>query len=377
MTYQEGFSKNAHALQVGVSLPGLTSEERAAFQSGQAEFVAAESVAEGLGPVFNGTSCVGCHSTPTVGGAGLIRDTRIGTLTNGTFNGLGNLGGSLLQKQGIGAINGCNVVGEVVPAAATIVADRRPTPLFGMGLVEATPDETFSALAQAQSGNDAGVSGRVNLVPDLVSGGMRVGRFGWKAATSNLVQQAAAAYLNEMGITTSLFPADSCPQGDCTQQACDGVPGIEDDGEGVMAFATFMRFLAAPPEAKLTGQARAGENSFQQLGCATCHVATLTTGSSSVAALDHVSFHPYSDFLLHDMGALGDGIVQGQATGTEMRTAPLWGVSQQPFFLHDGRAATLAEAILAHDGEARTARERFTALDSHNQQKVLDFLSAL
>jgi len=365
------------ALALGDALPNLTPAQAAAFAAGRDEFMEAESVADGLGPVFNGTSCVSCHSAPVVGGAGTTRDTRIGTLINGVFNGLVNQGGSLLQSQGIGAVNGCNVQGEVVPPSATIVTLRRPTPLFGLGLLDATPDQTFLDLAAAQTGDPDGVSGRPNMVADVVVGGTRVGRFGWKAATPNLTQQAAAAYFNEMGITTSFFPADPCPQGDCNQQACDGVPGLEDAGDGVDAFATFMRFLAPPPVPTLTGQARAGAAFFGQLGCATCHVPSLTTGASPVAALDHVSYAPYSDFLLHDMGALGDGIVQGQATGAEMRTAPLWGVSAQPFFLHDGRATTLTAAILAHDGEARTARDRFAALEAPNQQMVLSFLAAL
>lgn len=365
------------ALVLGDALPNLTAAQLTAFDAGRDEFMEAESVADGLGPVFNGTSCVSCHSAPVVGGAGTTRDTRIGTTLNGVFNGLANLGGSLLQSQGIGAVNGCNVQGEVVPPAATIVTLRRPTPLFGMGLIDATPDQTFLDLATAQAGNPDGVSGRANLVADVVVGGTRVGRFGWKAATPNLTQQAAAAYFNEMGITTSFFPSDPCPQGDCNQQSCDGVAGLEDAGDGVDAFATFMRFLAPPPVEALTGQARAGAALFEQIGCATCHAPSLTTGANAIAALDHVTYAPYSDFLLHDMGALGDGIVQGQATGAEMRTAPLWGVSHQPFFLHDGRATTLAAAVLAHDGEARAARDRFAALQAPNRQMILDFLGAL
>ncbi len=362
---------------VGDSLPGLTADQQSAFDEGRTEFAAVESVTDGLGPVFNGNSCGACHAQPAVGGAGSTLDTRIGTLIDGAFNGLTNLGGSLLQAQGIGAVNGCDVRGETVPATATIVALRRPPPLFGMGLVDATPDQTFLDLATSQMNDPDGVSGRVNEVADLVNGGTSVGRFGWKAATPNLTQQSAAAYNNEMGITTSLFPADPCPQGDCSQQGCDGVPGIEDDGSGVSAFATFIQFLAPPPVPKLTGAAQAGFNSFVHIGCATCHVPSLTTGPNSIAALDRVTYAPYSDFLLHDMGTLGDGIVQGQAAGTEMRTAPLWGVSSQPFFLHDGRAATLADAILSHDGEAKAARDRFAALDQHNRQKIVAFLNAL
>ncbi len=155
------------------------------------------------------------------------------------------------------------------------------------------------------------------------------------------------------------------------------MPGIEDTDGGVGKFADFMTFLAPPPAHAFTLVALAGGIEFAALGCATCHVATLTTGPNATVALDRVTFHPYSDFLLHDMGSLGDGIAQGSAGPRVMRTAPLWGVSSQPIYLHDGRAHTLEEAILAHDGEASAARKRYAKLNPLERQALLAFLNSL
>ena len=180
-----------------------------------------------------------------------------------------------------------------------------------------------------------------------------------------------------MGITTPLFPEENCPQGDCALLACDPVPGVDDDLEDVGKLRDFMTFLAPPPPAGPAFAGYPGSRVFAELGCASCHVPSLTTGASPVAALDRRSLQPYSDFLLHDMGSLGDGIVQGQATGTEMRTAPLWGLRLVTSFLHDGRARTVEEAILAHDGQARQARDRFAALSWYEKAKVVAFLRSL
>jgi CxxC motif-containing protein (DUF1111 family) len=195
---------------------------------------------------------------------------------------------------------------------------------------------------------------------------------------ASLATFSGDAYINEMGITNPVFPAENCPQGDCSLlAACDTVPELEDGGADVVAFTDFMTLLAPPPAPTLTATARAGQNHFEHIGCNDCHVESLKTGASAVAALDHATFQPYSDFLLHDMGALGDGIVQNGAGGRDMRTAPLWGLSRQPRFLHDGRATTLTAAIAAHDGQAAGARNRFAALSAPEQAQLIDFLNAL
>ena len=361
----------------GDPLPGLGPDDQARFTAGKAEFEADETPEEGLGPVFNDTSCARCHLAPATGGGSAVLETRFGALVDGRFDPLAALGGSLLQAKGIGVAGACEYVAEVVPPAATVVSLRRSVPLFGLGLVDAVPERTFQDVARYQASRWPGQAGRVGRVPDLARGRLAVGRFGWKAQVPTLHQFAGDAYLNEMGVTNPEFPDESCPNGDCALLACNPLPTLNDDGAGVTAFADFMTLLAPPPRRRLDAQALAGRQLFEATGCARCHWATLRTGPSAVPSLDGVTFHPYSDFLLHEMGSLGDGVELGAAHGGEFRTAPLWGVSRSTRFLHDGRAATLAEAILAHDGQARRARERYAALSAGDQQALLAFLDAL
>lgn len=263
-----------------------------------------------------------------------------------------------------------------MPAAATITVRRRTTPLFGLGLVDATPDSDFIAAA-AQQARGGGVTGRVNMVDNIRAGMKTVGKFGWKAQVPSLFQFSGDAYLNEMGITTADFPNESCPQGNCAELAFNPAPGINDDGSGPIALTNFMSLLAAPPRGTITGDVTAGEATFERIGCTACHTATQRTGSNPIAALDRKTYHPYSDFLLHDMGALGDGLEMGNSTGREMRTAPLWGLRFINNYLHDGRARTLDQAILAHDGQARSARDQYVALAADPKSKLIAFLNSL
>ena len=387
-------SRAAGAYDFGDPLPALSAEELQRFLDGRTAFASVEGVADGLGPVFNGTSCGGCHNAGAIGGGSEMVETRFGTITDGVFDPLTRLGGSLLQSQGIGVQGACTFAGEVVPAEATIRAGRRTTPLFGLGLVDAVPDGTLVALADEQTRSQPETAGRPNMVPDVITGQVAVGKFGWKSQVPNLLQFAADAYLNEMGITTPLFPNENCPQGDCALLACDPVPGVDDENlDDVQRFTDFMSLVAPPPSPfrfrtfrrSLAPSQRTwgsdagygGSRLFAQVGCADCHVRSLTTGESTVAALRFRAFRPYSDFLLHDMGDLGDGIEQGQATGREMRTAPLWGLRLLTTFLHDGRARTVEDAILAHDGQARPARDRFAALPAETKASLLVFLGSL
>src|SRR5262245_23887038 len=377
----------------GGPLRGLGPGELQRFAAGQAAFETVEHVADGLGPVFNANACAACHNVGATGGGSETTETRFGTLTGGVFDPLTHLGGSLIQTQGIGVQGTCTFVGETVPPAATIQSGRRTTPLFGLGLVDAVPDDTFRQLAAFEAQRDPGTAGRPNIVTDVVTGRPAVGKFGWKSQVPNLLHFAGDAYLNEMGITTPMFPDESCPQGDCALLACDPLPGVDDDLEDVFAFSDFMGLLAPPPRLGGTAVARAvrrfrrsadsrddpsgGSRLFEQIGCADCHVRSVTTGASPVAALRTRTFRPYSDFLLHDMGSLGDGIVQGRATGREMRTAPLWGLRVFTAFLHDGRATTIEDAIFAHDGQGRDARDRFADLSAVEQARLLAFLRTL
>jgi CxxC motif-containing protein (DUF1111 family) len=362
----------------GAPLRGLTTAEQERFDAGLDAFEEVEVPADGLGPVFNDASCAACHTAGATGGGSELVETRFGkTTAGGGFDPMTEAGGSLIQTTGIGVAGACTFTGEVVPADASVVAGRRTTPLFGLGLVDAVPDATLFALARKQARFQPATAGRPHVVFDIPSGKQRVGRFGWKNQVATLLHFSGDAYLNEMGITTPFFPDESCPQGDCALLACDPVPGVDDDLEDVEKFRDFMAFLAPPPRARGAYAAWEGSQLFDQVGCASCHVRALTTGPSQVAALRYRTFQPFSDFLLHDMGSLGDGIEQGQASGREMRTAPLWGLRIMTTFLHDGRAHSVDDAILAHDGQARRARDRFAGLDADRKAKLLKFLGTL
>jgi len=359
----------------GDPLPGLSAEDAQRFEDGKTEFTAVEEVAEGLGPVFNEAACVACHLGPgqAVGGTNQRLETRFGRIgSDGAFDPLAGRGGSLLQDHAIE-----NFVPEVVPAEATIVASRRTTPLFGLGLVDATPDKTFLAIALIQAIFNPSTAGKPSIVTDPITHQPALGKFGWKAQVPSLFVFSGDAYLNEMGITNPIFPDESCPQGDCTLLAGNPAPGLNDDGSGVEKFNDFMTFLAPPPRGPRNFLTEYGNIVASAIGCLDCHVQTLQTGPNAVAALDRVTFHPFSDFLLHDMGSLGDGITQNRATGERMRTQPLWGLRTQTRMLHDGRATTLRQAILAHDGQGAASREAFLSLGFFDQSALLAFLRSL
>ena len=376
----------------GAPLTGLGAKELAQFTAGRTSFMETEDAAEGLGPVFNEASCVACHmgAGGAVGGSNGRLETRFGKRNaDGSFDPMTAQGGSLLQDHGIGATaDGYFFEAEQVPADATIVARRRTTPLFGLGLVDAVPDSEIRAIAAAQRIFAPAIAGKVAMVPDLAAGKQAVGKFGWKNGNPTLFQFSGDAYLNEMGITSPFFRNENCPQGDCATLSHNPRADLNDaTGADVQAFADFMTFLGPPPRGRQTPQTLRGELVFASVGCAQCHVPTLVTGRNAVPALDEKVFHPYSDFLLHDMGALGDGIAQGAAGPREMRTAPLWGLRANTVpapgggtkmtLLHDGRAATVSDAILAHDGQGARARDRFAHLDRTAKAALLAFLDTL
>jgi CxxC motif-containing protein (DUF1111 family) len=363
----------------GDSLAGLTAAQRSDFIDGMAEFLTQEEVSDGLGPVFNERSCAACHSVPATGGGSRRTVTRFARRTNGVFDPLTNLGGTLMQDHAIGPADGSPHAfkPEVVPPQATIVVHRRTPPLFGLGLVDATADADFVTMAQVQSARGDGIAGQVSMVDNIRAGMKTVGKFGWKAQVPTLFQFSGDAYLNEMGITTPDFPNENCPQGNCGELAFNPAPGLNDDGSGPVSLTNFMSMLAAPPRGAQNQNTADGEATFGQIGCTACHVDTLHTGANAVAALDRKTYHPYSDFLLHDMGALGDGLEMGSATGSQMRTAPLWGLRFITTYLHDGRATTLDQAVLAHDGQARGARDQYANLPAAAKAKLMAFLQSL
>src|SRR5581483_8806919 len=350
----------------GDPLPDLTAEQNAAFGAGLEEFQNAETIESGLGPTFNNASCVACHSNPGIGGSSAITVSRFGRLVNGQYDSLAALGGSLFQQNAIDM--GAQ---EQIPKEANVIAHRQTTPLFGLGLIEAIPDREI--LRNAQRTAIHGIKGRAAIVQDVVSGQMRVGKFGWKAQQATLLAFAGDAYLNEMGITNRFFPNENAPNGDTAKLAqFDQVADPEDQVDpdtgksDIDVVADFMRFLAPPPSsvlsAKLSPSANNGRNLFHQLDCAVCHKPAMFTGANPIAALSSKQVPLFSDLLLHDMGTLGDGIVQGAAGPDEMRTAPLWGLRDSAPYLHDGRATTVDDAIRMHDGEAAESRDRYIQL---------------
>ena len=367
------------AAQAGQPFAGLPASLLAFFNAGRDEFREAENVDDGLGPVFNDRACGACHNVPVLGGGSERLVTRIGTIVNGRFDPLTRFGGSLLQNRGIGPQDGSPHAfrGELAPPAATIVARRRSVSLFGLGLVDATPDATFVTLASQQAARNDGTAGRVSMVDNLAAGMRTVGKFGWKAQVPTLFQFAGDAYLNEMGITSPFFPNENCPSGNCAELQFNPRPGLNDGGEDTRALADFMTMLAPPTRGAITADVTAGEAVFNRIGCNACHVSTLQTGSHSIAALNRVNYQPWSDFLLHDMGTLGDGIEQGGANGREIRTAPLWGLRFVTTYLHDGRVRTMEGAIGAHDGQGRASRDRFNALSATDRARLLAFLRSL
>jgi len=368
---------NAAKPQFGDPLPGLTKTQLAAFQDGKDDFEGSETEVSGLGPIFNRNSCVTCHNAAATGGAGPINVTRFGRTDGGVFNPLTSLGGSLQQELEINP-----ALHEVVPQEANVVAHRNSTPLFGLGLIEAIPDDQI--LQNVKRSPVDGVLGKVARVADPATGKTLIGRFGWKAQQATVLSFAGDAYLNEMGITNRLFPVENAPNGNAQLLAqYDTVVDPEDvvdptTGRGdIDRVADFMRFLGAPPRLPLTNSAAAGRSVFQNTGCAVCHVPLMITGPSKVAALDHREVWLFSDLLLHDMGSLGDGIAQSAADVRDMKTPPLWGLRASAPYLHDGRAQTVDEAIKAHDGEAKAAKERYLKLSQQHLQQLLDFLMSI
>ncbi len=256
-------------------------------------------------------------------------------------------------------------------SAAVLSSARIPPPVFGLGLLEVVPDDTLRELADPQDGDGDGISGRVNEVWHRAESTTRVGRFGWKASEPTLLQQAAAAYANDMGVTSSLFP--------------------EEDGSYELALETltsaafYTQTLAVPARTALEDpDVQQGEALFVDVGCVACHVETLETGEHEIDALAQQRIHAYSDLLLHDVGFdLADGRTDYFASAMEWRTAPLWGlglaqtVLPNAGLLHDGRARDLAEAILWHGGEAECAKEAFRTLPPSERAALLAFLRSL
>ena len=427
----------------GDPLKGLTADETAFFQDGQARFAEVEVVANGsnngLGPRFNSNQCFSCHSQPTIGGSsppknplpdvarangakntlpwfitpnGPVREARF-KKSNGAPDGAVH---DLFVITGRSDAPGCNIAQpDFLPAGDPLtgrggnpnIIFRIPTPIFGAGLIEAIPDSAILANMQSNASQKSalGISGHANA---HLSGNVNrsandgtISRFGWKAQNKSLLMFAAEAYNVEMGISNQLFPQERDETPGClfvptpndtlnftTTPAATGNsnPAVISDIE---AFANFMRMLAPPTPAPPTASSERGRAAFTTIGCAHCHTPSFTTGAmiasgsstNPSAALSNQTVNLYSDLLVHHMGeGLADAITQGGAGPDEFRTAPLWGVGQRVFFLHDGRTSNLVDAIRDHKSpgsEANRVIEHFNKLSPQEQQEIIDFLRSL
>jgi CxxC motif-containing protein (DUF1111 family) len=359
-------------------LPGLTDDELAAFKAGSVDFNTVETPETGLGPIYNDVSCLACHNVPALGGSSHTTVTRFGATTNGVFDPLKALDGSLLHSKAIAP-----VLQEVVPAQANTTALRIAPALYGSGLIEAIPDETI--IANANLPKTPGVGGRPAIITDVATGATRVGRFGWKAQHATLLGFSGDALNNEIGITNRLYPKAAAPDGNeaLLAEFVSPTAPIEDQPNPVTGIseidrlANYLRFLGPVAPKPATTASQAGQQLFASLGCISCHTPSMNTGPNAIAALSNQTANLYSDLLLHDMGSLNDGIAQGDAGPNEMKTAPLWGVRAKTVFLHDGRAPTLDAAILDHAGEGQAASTAYSKLKLSDRENLMAFLRTL
>ncbi|MFQ5627157.1 MAG: di-heme oxidoredictase family protein [bacterium] len=343
----------------------------------------------GLGPVFNQTSCDGCH--PSEGRAHPVTNLiRFGKTSANGFDYMPDRGGPQLQDR---AIPGYPA--EKLPADATGISERGGPLVVGLGLVEVIPDDAILANEDPNDADGDGISGRANFVSapewlDLPPGkvsrdGAYMGRFGRKATAINLLQQTVGAYFNDMGVTSD-FISEDIFNPVIGNRFGDNVADPEIPAETVNNVVIYLQTLRAPLRRNASDpQVKNGEQVFADIGCAACHIPTFKTGPSEIAPLAFTDVQLYSDLLLHDMGpALADNFPEGNATGTEWRTTPLWGLGiiqnltgGTPFFLHDGRTSNLGEAILLHGGEAQKSRDNFENLSATDRAALLAFLKSL
>ncbi len=362
----------------GSPLAGITPREFSEFSLGLEDFREIEEPGDGLGPLFNGTGCASCHNVPVIGGGSPMTEMRAGARNaDGTFRVVG--GTTLFQLFSI-PDHRCQAQ---VPVDATVVARRMSIPLFGAGLIEAIADESLMALEDPFDRDRDGISGRAAVVNDIATGRRRVGRFGWKAQIATLLTFSGDAYTNEMGITNDLFPEE--PHGGISAEQmrqCDRLRDPEDAVDprtgkrAIDNFEAFMKFLAPLSRGPITDEARAGEQIFGAIGCASCHVPALSTGANPAASLHRQTVPLFSDLLLHDIGT-GDGIAQEAAEPSEIRTPALWGLRFRRPLMHDGSAMTPADAIRQHAGEASGVMERYRVLTNEQRRALLAFLDSL
>ena len=400
---------------------GVTDD--ATHQADQTRFEGIEQISDGLGPLYNAQSCRECHQNPVSGAASQVTELRVGHQgPDGHFvdaeipiaHGAEVITGRSLVNDRAICPNGAfpnNEIQERVPDIENVRTLRLSLSLLGDGFVEAVSDQTLIELAEQQcKTSHRKICGQVLQVPIVEAPGqMAVGRFGWKDQHASLLSFASDAYLNEMGITNRLQPDEVTKICNTVSEPNDtpGPDGLSD----IDHFARFIRATKAPArDTQLAGSpfAREGNGLFNKIGCETCHVETMTTAPAGTkidggaftipAALGSITFHPYGDFLMHDVGT-GDGILQAiqehygkkvfrimsgylakqnfESSRNKIRTAPLWGVCLRPRMMHDGTSLTFRDAILRHGGEAAHVTQQFEKLKKEDQEAIIEFLQSL
>lgn len=368
----------AIAVRLGDPLPGLDAEARARFDAGKALFNKVFTPEEGLGPLFNENQCSACHTTPAIGGTGeqfLIRASR--STPSGDCDILSEAGGENVRVRATPELMAHGIDRQPFPAEATDSARFNVPYIFGLGLIEAIPEEQILARADPNDRDGDGISGRPGRDVDG-----RFARFGRKADQATVRAFVESAAHLEMGLTTPARPHEGTIAGAPFPAGTDLAPDPELDETAVSLLTDFVRFLAPP--ARRMGESEAdrrmierGETLFDDIGCTSCHTPSMTTGPSDIAALDRRRVDLYSDLLLHDMGPELATVCAPGASPTELRTEPLMGLGRRSLYLHDSRTNDLSEAIGFHGGEAAPARERFRALSELERHALIRFLQSL
>jgi CxxC motif-containing protein (DUF1111 family) len=413
-----------------IPLQGLAADEQAFFEDGAARFQNVEAVIgstnNGLGPRFNADQCSSCHAQPFVGGSSPASNPQVAVATaDGATNTIPWFVVSngpvrearFIQSNGVpdGGVHDLFVITgrtdagncaitqpNFLPAGNGLTGQggnpniifRIPTPTMGAGLIESVPDSAIRANMAANASAKAAMGVRGH--PNLSGNDGTITRFGWKAQNKSLLMFAGEAYNVEMGISNQLFPQErdetpNCRGGFPTPNDTLNLSASADTAvlSDIEAFADFMRMLAPPAPAPATASTQNGSVQFKKVGCSLCHTPSLTTGTaiasgSATAPSSALSNQPanlFSDLLVHHMGSgLSDGITQGSAGPEEFRTAPLWGLGERIYFLHDGRTSNIVQAVEDHasrDSEANEVIEKFNALSEEDQQDLINFLRSL
>jgi len=400
--------------------PNLFPESLEKHLAGDAEFeqvfvTPPATVNEGLGPTYNNVSCISCHPKDGRGRPPSAGEPLASMLMRISMPGIGDHGGPVpvsgsgTQLQ-IRAVIGSLPEGDVLvnwteepgeypdgtpytlrrPSftilgslpGGVLISPRVAPPVFGLGLLEAIAEETILTNADEADLDGDGISGKPNYAWNAAAGQTELGRFGWKASTPTLLQQSAGAYNEDMGVTSPYFPLEHCHG----TSGCDTLANDpEVDDEILQAVEFYVQTLGVPARRNAGDpDVRSGKNLFVEIGCGGCHVAPHSTGVHPIAEISNQTVYPHTDLLLHDMGPdLADNRPDFLASGSEWRTTPLWGigltevVSGHTFFLHDGRARNIEEAILWHGGEAEISRNRFRELTAPDRNALIKFLMSL